>query len=128
VRAGKHLGLGIGVSRGLGAVAIKLKEVFDRHPTDSFSTSELCQKVHPGQRVQKKHRVSVLRALRTLVRSERLEIWRLELAHEKADVVWFGRRCHYKPKEAERLNTTSSRVGEKSKKRSARKTKSSPSP
>jgi hypothetical protein len=53
--------------------------------------------------VQKKHRVAVLRALRTLVVRENLEIWRVELSHEKADLDWFGAHYRYKPRTARRL-------------------------
>ena len=58
------------LSRGLGAVALKLKAFMDQRPTQSFLTSDFCRYVYPGQEVQKKHRVSVLRALRTLVKGE----------------------------------------------------------
>lgn len=91
------------MSRGLGAVAVRLKDVMEKHPTQSFSTSELCRHVYAGQKVQKKHRVSVLRALRTLVRREGLEIWYLMLRHEKADAEWFGKKCTLRPRAAQRL-------------------------
>ena len=94
------------MSRGLGSVAVRIKQVFDQHPTESFSTSELCRKVYQGQKVQKKHRVSVLRALRTLVRRENLEIWGLTLCHEKSDTEWFGPRCSLRPKSARRLRAS----------------------
>lgn len=68
-----------------------------------FSMSPKIGGWYAGQKVQKKHRVSVLRALRTLVRREGLELWFIILRHEKADAEWFGRGCPLRPRAAERL-------------------------
>jgi len=82
---------------------LRLKEVMSRQPMSTFSTSELCRAVYLRQVVQKKHRVAVLRALRTLVKREKLEIWSFALQHEKTDLEWFGSSYPYKPKSARRL-------------------------
>jgi hypothetical protein len=91
------------MSRGLGRVGARLKEIFEEAPAASFSTSELCKLVYRTEPVLKKHRVAVLRALRTLARQQHAEIWFLVLHHEKADTEWLGNRCPYRPKAACRL-------------------------
>jgi hypothetical protein len=80
------------VSRGLGHVALKLLSLMTEEPGKVFSTTELCHQVYPeARRIQKKHRVAVLRALRTLVARNAVDIWRFIPRHEKADVGWFNR-------------------------------------
>ncbi|MEH2576523.1 hypothetical protein V1272_005858 [Bradyrhizobium sp. AZCC 1708] len=91
------------MSRGLGLVARRLQEVFAKNPSLSFSTSELCHLVYGRGLIEKKHRVAVLRALRTLVRRQEAVIWFLVLQHEKTDTEWFGDRCAGRPKAARRL-------------------------
>ena len=54
-------------------------------------------------RIRPGDRVSVLRALRTLVKRERLELWSVTLHHEKADLEWFGPKYPYRPKSARKL-------------------------
>jgi hypothetical protein len=92
------------MSRGLGKIGARIKEIFEEAPAASFSTSELCKLVYRTEPVVlKKHRVAVLRALRTLARQERAEIWFLVLQHEKADTEWLGKRYPFRPKAARRL-------------------------
>lgn len=86
------------MSRGLGKVGARIKEIFEEAPAASFSTSELCKLVYRTDPVLKKHRVAVLRALRSLARREAAEIWFIVLRHEKADTEWLGKRCPYRPK------------------------------
>ena len=56
------------MSRGPGHVEKTLRELFANNPTDAFTTEELVAAAYPGvNRIEKKHRVSVLRATRRIV-------------------------------------------------------------
>ncbi|APO56903.1 hypothetical protein BD122_41455 [Bradyrhizobium diazoefficiens] len=102
-RVGKHLTPARQMSRGLGKIGARIKEIFEGAPTASFSTSELCKLVYRTEPVLKKHRVAVLRALRTPARRQNAEIWFLVLHHEKTDTEWLGKRYPFRPKAARRL-------------------------
>jgi hypothetical protein len=80
------------MSRGLGRVAQELRRVFIENPTKSFRTSVLCQLVYRVEHVEKKHRVSVLRAMRTLVSRGVIPIAGWTPEFEKNDVEWFNFR------------------------------------
>ena len=91
------------VSRGLGSVSLKLRAIFAARPADMLSTSELCRAVYGVERVDKKHRVAVLRALRTLVGRNEIALWRFTPRYEKADAAWFDPRRIGQPTHAEPL-------------------------
>jgi hypothetical protein len=46
----------------------------------------------------------VNRAASALAMRENLEIWRLKLSHEKADLERFGHQCQYTPRAARRIH------------------------
>jgi hypothetical protein len=85
------------MSKGLGPVAKALQAIFEKE-SGVLTTSELCSLVYETSRVEKKHRVAVLRSLRVLVERTRLEIWQIKLAHEKSDDEWFNRRRAVAPR------------------------------
>src|SRR5262249_54169232 len=81
---------GLDVSRGLGHVTHKLRRLFRDGPAQLFSTSDLCRIVYGTTDIEKKHRVGVLRALRTLVARGEVPIRRFIPKYEKADAEWFN--------------------------------------
>ena len=51
------------MSRGPGKIERAIEAVFAAEPDDAFTTADLCGRVYPGlNRVEKKHRVAVIRA------------------------------------------------------------------
>src|SRR6266403_746188 len=56
-----------------------------KHPT-----SELCKRVYRVTKIEKKHRVAVLRAMQTLVERDAVSIWRVRLESKKSDDEWFN--------------------------------------
>lgn len=54
------------MSKGPGSVESQLSEIFTENRKQAFQTSELCRKIFRIKRVEKKHRVSVLRALKRM--------------------------------------------------------------
>jgi hypothetical protein len=71
------------MSRGLGRVAAELLSIFLKEPAYFHPTSELCKRVYRITKVEKKHRVAVLRAMQTLVERGQVSIWRVKLEEEK---------------------------------------------
>jgi hypothetical protein len=56
------------MSKGPGRIERAIASIFDTEPGNAFTTEDLCERVYPGiNRVEKKHRVAVLRAARTLM-------------------------------------------------------------
>ncbi len=50
------------MSRGPGKIERAIEAVFAAEPDDAFTTADLCDRVYPGlNRVEKKHRVAVIR-------------------------------------------------------------------
>ena len=80
------------MSRGLGRVQRKILEIFDRAKHPAFETSELCQLVYECDVVEKRHRVAVIRALRSLSEGPFSSLWKWTPEFEKADTVWFDHR------------------------------------
>lgn len=80
------------MSRGLGRVQRKILEIFDRAKHPAFETSELCQLVYECNVVEKRHRVAVIRALRSLSEGPFPNLWKWTPEFEKADTVWFDHR------------------------------------
>lgn len=84
------------MSRGPGAIESRLAAIFREKPSGVFATSELCSLVYGIGRVQKKHRVSVLRALKRISGkpSKTLALWREVQFGEKSDDHWFNHRYY----------------------------------
>ncbi|SHJ89837.1 hypothetical protein SAMN05444159_1834 [Bradyrhizobium lablabi] len=78
------------MSRGIGRVGAKLLAIFVDEPADFHPTSKLCKRVYGVAKVEKKHRVAVLRGMQTLVERDKVSIWRLRLENEKCDDEWFN--------------------------------------
>jgi hypothetical protein len=69
------------MSRGPGHIERTVAALFTSHPTATFSTSELVEAVYPGRnRIEKKHRVAVLRAATKLAERLGWEKWNCERA------------------------------------------------
>ena len=57
------------MSRGPGRIERAIEAAFDAEPDNAFNIEDLCERVYHGlNRVEKKHRVAVLRAMRAVVR------------------------------------------------------------
>jgi len=54
------------MSRGPGRIARAIADIFDAHRDNAFTTEELCEQVYPSAVVEKKHRISVIRASKNL--------------------------------------------------------------
>ena len=79
------------MSRGPGHVERKLVEIFRRTKrTGLLSTYDLCCEVFGKGAVEKKHRVSVLRAVKRISERGEVDIWRIVLRGQPDD-VWFNR-------------------------------------
>ena len=89
------------MSRGPGRIERAIAAILDGEPNNAFTTEDLCERVYPGvNRVEKKHRVAVLRAANKLVkrrdntecmRCENLGGTRVYFNHRQRDVR-VGRR------------------------------------
>ncbi len=52
------------MSRGPGRIERAIFDLFDKHPEGAWTTADLCRVIYPtANRVEKKHRVAVLRAM-----------------------------------------------------------------
>jgi hypothetical protein len=80
------------MSRGPGTVERRLRDIFAEDAKGVFLTSMLCQRVYRVRKVQKKHRVAVLRALKRLARRSMPTLWRRVLKHERDD-EWYDYRA-----------------------------------
>jgi hypothetical protein len=78
------------VSRGSGIVQKQLIEIFRKSKRPGFSTKQLCRRVFRVKQVEKKHRVSVLRALKRMSKRSTLNVWRVVLKNHRDD-FWFDR-------------------------------------
>ena len=57
------------MSRGPGRIERAIAAILDAEPDNAFTTEDLCERVYPGvNRVEKKHRVAVLRAANKLIK------------------------------------------------------------
>jgi hypothetical protein len=77
------------VSKGPGHVEQRILQIFAKQPKGLFTTRELCRRVFKTGRIEKKHRVSALRALKSLSRRSDLNIWRLAWKGQRDD-RWFN--------------------------------------
>lgn len=93
----KHLSpdltLGGWMSRGPGFVERTLLSVFAVDPRGVFTTEELCYRVFRISKVDKKHRVSVLRALKRLSQTSMPTLWRA-VPRGQRDDEWYDRRYY----------------------------------
>jgi hypothetical protein len=78
------------MSKGLGLIQRQLIEVFEENGHKIFSTEALCRAIFKVTRVQKKHRVSVLRGLRGVTRHGTMNIYRAVWKGHRDD-LWFDR-------------------------------------
>jgi hypothetical protein len=84
------------VSRGPGRIETSLRQLFLDQPEGIFATAELCRHVYGRGRTEKKHRVAVLRALKTLARRSMPTLWRTVQRYERSDDLWFDHRRYPK--------------------------------
>ena len=53
------------MSRGPGRIERTIYDLFDKHPEGAWTTEDLCRLIYPAtNRVEKKHRVAVIRAMK----------------------------------------------------------------
>jgi hypothetical protein len=56
------------MSKGAGRVERAIAGVFEAEPDNAFTVEDLCDRAYPGELVEKKHRVAVLRAAKNPTR------------------------------------------------------------
>ena len=85
------------MSRGPGRIERAVKGAFDAQPNHTFTTDELCACVFVGiQRIEKKHRVSLIRAAKRVVARERH--WRMTRASKPgAPLVFYSNTASEPP-------------------------------
>jgi len=79
------------MSKGPGTVERRLRDIFAKEPRGVFTTETLCRGVYRMGKVQKKHRVAVLRALKRLATRSMPTLWRRVQKHERDD-AWYDYR------------------------------------
>ena len=77
------------MSRGHGRVQQAVMTAFAGDPKAVFATDEICRAVYAVERVEKKHRVAVVRALKRLAETGVLRLARRVQELEKSSDVWF---------------------------------------
>jgi len=79
------------MSRGAGNIERQLIKIFEKNKKSIFSTTKLCCRVFrlKVDEVEKKHRVSVLRALKRLSNRSTKDVWRAVYKGERDD-FWFN--------------------------------------
>lgn len=78
------------MSRGPGHVERKIVDLFRRKKRNELlSTYDVCCDVFETHAIEKKHRVSVLRAMKRISESGDVDIWRIVLRGQPDD-VWFN--------------------------------------
>ena len=95
------------MSKGPGKVQSQLIAIFRKNADRYYSTEELCCRAFGVRRVEKKHRVSVLRALKRISERQALNIYRAVKTHSNDD-LWF---IYGRPNSA--LNSLLHKVGAK---------------
>jgi hypothetical protein len=78
------------MSKGPGKIQRQLIEIFTKTESEIFSTEDLCRAIFRVTRVDKKQRVSILRALKSLTELQALNIYRAVLKGHRDD-FWFDR-------------------------------------
>jgi hypothetical protein len=81
------------MSNGPGSVERCLREVFAKEPKGVFTTEMLCRRVYGEKKIEKKHRVAVLRALKRLAERSLPTLWRRVQKFERDD-LWFDYRAY----------------------------------
>ena len=79
------------MSRGPGWVERRLQALFTGTRKPAFTTTELCQQVYGVKHVHKKHRVSVLRAVKRVAERSMPTLWRRVRRHDRED-EWHDHR------------------------------------
>ena len=74
------------MSRGLGKIQRKVIEVLSKKRL--ASTKNLCCEVFGVRHVQKKHRVAVLRAVKSVAKAKKLNVWRA-VHKESQNDFWY---------------------------------------
>jgi hypothetical protein len=64
----RRAGIETFMSKGPGRIERALAAIFDGEPGNAFMTEELCEMIYPGCRIEKKHRVAVMRAVAKLAK------------------------------------------------------------
>jgi len=82
------------MSRGPGKIEQQLSKILKEDPSLIHSTADLCRQVYWVAVVEKKHRVAVLRALKTFSRKAAPWLWRDVAVHERSDDSWYDFRTH----------------------------------
>ena len=77
------------MSKGPGKIQKQLIRLFQKNQRRHFSTRQICQRVFRVTLVEKKHRVSILRALKRLSANSKLNLWRAVLKNRRDD-FWFN--------------------------------------
>ncbi len=80
------------MSKGPGDIERRLRDLFIGSPKGVFTTEMLCRHVYGVQVVKKKHRVSVLRALKRFATRSMPTLWRKVQKYEHSD-LWYDYRC-----------------------------------
>jgi hypothetical protein len=82
------------MSRGAGKIERLIMDLFVEDPSRIESTTDLCRAVYEVEVVDKKHRVSVLRALKSISRKSMPSLTRQVALYERNDDFWFDARVH----------------------------------
>lgn len=82
------------MSRGAGRIEIFIRDLFAADPTRIESTTDLCRAVYGIATVEKKHRVAVLRAIKSISYKSMPSLTRQVALYERVDDFWFDSRAH----------------------------------
>jgi predicted transcriptional regulator len=82
------------MSRGAGKIERLIKDLFDADPGRIESTADLCRAVFGIEIIEKKHRVAVLRALKSVASKTMPSLTRHVALYERNDDFWFDARVH----------------------------------
>jgi hypothetical protein len=68
------------MSKGLGRVQREIDSIFENNPNDSFTVEELYIRIYGRYRIEKRHRVAVIRAAKAVAqRHPNIVSWRAEI-------------------------------------------------
>lgn len=81
------------MSRGPGRIERAILKAFEREQDNAFTVEDLCDRVYAGvNRTEKKHRVAVIRAVRSLL-GKRTELGMLSASSRGNTLVLYSRCC-----------------------------------
>jgi hypothetical protein len=83
---------GVSMSRGAGKIERFISDLFAENPKRVEPTASLCRAFYGVENVEKKHRVAVLRALKSLSRKSMPFLTRRVALQERGDDCWFDGR------------------------------------